>query len=411
MKPDKEESKAGIFTYSWNGTHQISIRIDRIKEKSGKVDCEMSVRSKDRVVYHSGLNLLAHRSRVDAGNSLAQYRAFKDDMNWKEFPWSDVVQYACTRTLQLFRQGDPPIRLGNQPIEKVKHLMFPLLVQDQANMIYAPGESSKSLLSMFLGCVVQSGELMAGLRPTAKKNVLYLDYETSPSEFNSRVMRLKKGNSFDDKLDILYRWSFQPLNNELETLQAIIEENKIGFIIVDSFTKASDGDTNEAQTAAKFYRTLRELGGTSLVLDHVNKQHIQNGGTYGPMGSIVKVNDARNIFEIKADIDDETDSIEIMLKHIKFNNGRKVKPFGMKFNFFEDGITVEKTDVAKNTVLNKSLSLKDQINNVLNGKTMTAQDIASEIDANPGSVTTTLNRYKDIMFVRVMDSWGRKARD
>ncbi len=409
MKPDDIRIDTGIYRFSWNGSLGICVRIDRLRDHRGRLEAEITVWSSifDTRIYHSQINLLTNRSRKEVAITCRNRPSTKNDINWQDFPWEDAIEEVCLLTLEDYRKVKPPVKIGNNPITKPKHLLYPMLVENQANLIFGPGESAKSLFTVFVALLVQSGTERCGLHPLRQVNALYLDYETDQEELNHRSAYLKKGMGFPEDLDILYKDCSQPLVQEIDQISQMIVDHNIGLVVVDSFTMACGGDSLLAEPVTNYYRALRALNATTLTVDHVTKE-----GSRGPYGSIFKFNEARNIFQIKSAKEEEEDRVEIVLIHTKFNNGRRVKPYGYKFSFFEDGTIVESTDVTENAALSAGLPLQYQIIELLKHGGMNVKSIASELGAEQDTVRRTLNRYRNKRFVSLMDGqWGIKAHE
>lgn len=406
VKPDDICTNAGVYRYSWNGSHGINIRIDRLRESKGRLDAEITVNSLVGRIYHSVINLLYAKARKEVASAC---RAKKADTNWEDFPWEDAIDDVCLLTLEKHREGEPVSSIGNLPVgDKHKHLLYSLLVENQANLIYGAGGTCKSFLSAFICLLLESGESMCRLKPSRKARPLYLDFETSREEINDRLQMLKKGASLSEDINILYRFCHQPLAADIMGIQRIVVENDIEFVVVDSYGMACGGEPESADMARQFFMALRSLRITTLTIDHVAK-----GNAKGPFGSVYKVNEARNVWEIKSAQEPGEGFTEVGLFHRKMNNGRLLKPLGYKFSFIDnEGVIVEDIDVRGNAVLASELSWRDRIAELLRRGSMKASDIAKELDTTEGNIRTTLNRNKDYMFVKLMDGhWGLAMKD
>ncbi len=401
MKPDEVNAIGTGHRYSWNGSHGIVLEINRLREARGRIDAEVRVSCVSGHVYHGLINLLKHRDRKEVINACIKKQC---DVNWEDFPFDSAFEEACLDALSQYRQGEPVVEVGNKPISsKSKHLLYPFLVENQANLIYGPGGTCKSFLSGFICLLLESGESRCKLNPNQITRTLYLDFETSREEINDRVQMLKSGLNLPKDTIPLYRFCHQPLAADIAEIQRLVSKDNVGFVIVDSYGMACGGDAWSQQVARDYFMSLRSLRVPTLTIDHVAKENAK-----GPFGSVYKYNEARNIFEIKATQELGEDATEIGLFHRKANNGRLLKPLGYRFSFIDDeAVIVESIDVKENGVLASELPLKDKIVALLRSGPMKAPDIATELDVKESSVRGTLNRYKDKIFAKLMDNvWG-----
>lgn len=419
MRADEIEVYPGICKFGWNGTHQVKVKIDRFRPTRTRLDSEITVSAKDKEVFHSTLNLLRYDDRIGVGNRLAKMPQFdeslKDDLNWIDTPWVKMIHWATSEALRYYREGEPVLMLGNEPVQPLKHDLFPFLAEKQSNSIYGPGDSAKSMFVIFLALLMQTGQECCGLKPVRQTNVLWLDYETSRQEFNARVALLKKGMNLPEETEIAYRRCYQPLTDDIDEIRKEALEREIGLIVIDSFAGASNGDSKDEATVLAYIRALRGLDITNQTIDHVNKEHVKSGQGYGPTGSIQKFNQARNSFEIKAHKEEELNYIEIAAIHQKNNNGPKVRPLGYRIHFFKDGTMVQNFNVADNPVLSStSLPLADRIQRVLQKGELDISEIADETGEKPSSIKTTLYRHENDkgrrLFVKNKNNmkWGNK---
>jgi len=398
MEPSEVICNIGSYKYFWD--NRVTIEIDRIRESRTGVYGEITCRYDGVLLDKLNLSLLSTRSRADPITSAA--RRTKESLHKDD--WRDMVDYACIYTVHAHRTGNPPIKVGCSPILEQKHLLFPFLSEGQANTIYAPGDSAKSLLAIFIGLIMQSGEPLLGFVPTKQCNTLYLDYETSKDEINSRIKKIKTGMNIRDDVELTYRFCSRPLSSDIDQIEQVCNDNNIEFIIVDSCGMAISGDSKEAETVIAYFQSLRYLQKTTLSIDHVSKE----AASKGPYGSVYKYNEARNLFAIDSDSDEESDARDMIITHTKCNNGRRVIPIGFRFSFIDDdAITVHKIDPKQSLLLSDKLPIQDRIAKVLQNGAKTIIDISEESGIEYASVKACLGRLKGRRFFKLQDKkWG-----
>ena len=138
----------------------------------------------------------------------------------------------------------------------------------------------------------------------------------------------------------------------------MIVENNIKLIVIDSFGGALAGEINDAEASMQLANALRSLGVTILAIDHVAK-----GSNASPIGTIYKVNLARNLWTIISKPHEDTNSMEIVLKHTKTNNKKELpRVFYMEFESNEEAFGI--TDVVRINNMNpaNSILLEEIIN-------------------------------------------------
>ena len=130
---------------------------------------------------------------------------------------------------------------------------------------------------------------------------------------------------------------------------------------------------------------------------------------------MVKYNRSRSQFEIKKSQDAGDDFLELSLTHRKHNEGRLLKPIGLRINFNEsasgelESVTFEGCNVADNPELSGTLPLTFLIKDLLKHGSLTNKEITEQLDANLDSVRVITHRLgKKGTLIKVGDSWGLK---
>jgi len=389
--------QAGVFQFTWD-EEQVDILVDRIRDHRGTLTGELTIKSlADETLthlHHTRLNLLSTRDR--------QILVQEVSSRVNDLPWADLIEQCCTVTVRKYREGEPVVDVGNLEVKaKPRYRLSPLVLENEANLIYGPGGSCKSLLACTSAALVQAGEKRCGLAPI-QGEVLYVDYETSQEEVGGRIQRIKKSLDLSPTLVIHYqRWA-QPLADDIETLRRKVLETNAELIIVDSVGAACGGEPESAEIVLRYFMGLRSLNKTTLSIDHTSRKG------EGPFGSVYKFNSARNVWEIKKSEEPGDGHVTVGLYHRKINSGRLLKPLGFKFTFVdtEDSLRIERVNVKDVPELATGLQLREQIAGLLQHGAMTAKDIAEELHTTDENVRVQLNRHKD-MFTKPEDHlWG-----
>jgi hypothetical protein len=200
-----------------------------------------------------------------------------------------------------------------------------------------------------------------------------------------------------------YRRCALPLVDDFSSIERIVADRNIGFVILDSVALAvGEADMYGPQAATSLFSAIRRLNVTSLLIHHMSKGN--GDGKRSPYGSVYFRNLVRNAWEIRAqDVTD--DEVVVALYHDKCNLGRRQAPIGFRIAFDDKATYIERTDIMDVPELCAALPLKTQMARILKAGALTVQDIADELDASPNSVRRVLNRYKET-FTHQGQKWG-----
>ena len=360
------------------------------------------------------LNLLSASTKTTQAKRLRDRR---DDI-----PWEDTLTWLSALVVDEAKRGEPAMPVGHKPeFMKVEYQLSPILEKTQPTTLYSPGGYFKSYLAGYIACQVQFNR--KGISDSqdcwtpAPGNVLYLDWESSLQDHERRVWAIKQGLGIHSDETFLYRFCHMPLVADILNIHRIVEENGIDLLIIDSQMAAAGYGPDPAQVSTQFYNALRSLRCTSLTLDHVSKNEwgkMADADSLGPYGSVVKYNRSRSQFEVRKSQVAGEDFAEIALIHRKHNEGKLLKPIGIRIDFHNDAegelgkVTFSACDISDNADLSKVQTLKEQLSSILASGSMSVVDLEQETSKPAGTIRATLNRYKDT-FVKLGDEWGLRA--
>jgi len=129
-----------------------------------------------------------------------------------------------------------------------------------------------------------------------------------------------------------------------------------------------------------------------------------------PFGSVFKWNRARSLFEVRQCQEPGQDIIELGLYHRKCNEGRLLKPIGLRLEFHNkssevlESVVFNETDIREVPELAKGLKLKDRLIALLKEGNMAVAELADATETTAGTVRAELNRHKNI-FQRLGEEW------
>jgi len=309
--------------------------------------------------HHLMIRKINLTSQQSLNTIIRALREMTDDY-FPDIDWPKIMEQLVVNVSKYKGGNMESVLIGNTPvINEEKHYIFPFIRKNAINIIYGAGGSGKSYLSVLFGLLVQSGKSYAGLAPD-QGNVLYIDWESDPEDLNERLRAVKKGlvEVHPDIADIefLYYRAKDKFINEEDTIADMIVENNIGLIIIDSFGGALAGEINDSEASMQLANCLRSLGVSILGIDHVSKSNSNS-----PIGTVYKVNLARNLWSVTSKVDEVNNEMEVVLKHTK-TNSKKENPrvFNMKFHIDEQAYNI--TDkVSINSLTNQNSRLLEEL--------------------------------------------------
>lgn len=399
----------GVYLLRWK-EEMVAMKLDRIRESQMSVTAELTVGTTrpgigGQHLHQARATLTSTQARAQIAGAL---RRRVDDLDWDA-----MIEQACVMVLQNYRQGEPVIQVGNlERREQSAYLVWPLLRYGEPTLIYADGGSGKSTLAAMIGLMVQSGHPgMANMNVLGHGNVLYLDYEASFEEVDEHVKQLRPALRLEGT-EILYRFCYQPLADEVEEIQHIVSEQEVSLLIVDSLALACGGEPEKTENILPYYRALRSLRKASMTLHHVNKEDKFYGNSY-------LKNMSRSVWRLRKTQEAGADELVIGLYHDKVNRGKLIQPIGLRFRYDgvnraeATGVVVEPYELLEDPGQAANLPMKDRIAALLKTGKRTVKEIAEEVVSDENSVRTTLNRHKGTLFQPFKDGsetyWGMSA--
>ncbi len=401
-KPEvKRNGDEYIFTWPQQG---IGIGISALREINSGIECEITIESSVLGNQHwSRINLASISARETLSKKLLGRAG---GVNWSHI--LDVVSSYVAEA----RRSLNPVKLTGKVLVEERLLVDPLLPRGESTVICADGGSGKSMLALAIGISVATGHEVAGLFKTFEKYpVLYLDWETTEQEVNSRLGQLCQGLRIPVPNIIHYLSMSRGLADDVRTLQVEIEKRKIGFLIVDSIAPACGAEPESADSVIRVMNALKSLPCTRLIIAHVSKASADQNSPSRPYGSVFLWNLARSVWEVKKASDEDDDALPLGLFHRKSNYGKLHAPIGIRFEFNPWGINIEPHDPMKREEFQGHMSLSRRIQAALKEGALTTNEVAEKVTCSPDSAGRILRRLREggkvINFSRGKDkAWG-----
>jgi hypothetical protein len=327
-------------------------------------------------------------------------------------PWDWIIRCVTYKVLDSSRRGDPPKEVW--PVEgstlEAEYLVEPILYENHPTVIFGDYATLKSTVALAIAYVTQLPYKGNGLGLIPRKDhstpTLYLDLEGDEITFTKRWSALSKGFPVAPQMPILYRRMDGKVADSIDTIQEIVNENKIKFVIIDSLGPAVRGNLNDSEPAIEYNQALRKLGITSLTLAHNAKDPLTKQRSI--FGSVYFSNLARSIWQckIEGERDPGDNQAIISLKQEKASFSKPYGILGYQFTFSDSAIKIARVGL-EDTKLSGELPLSWQVKHLLKDGALQATKIAEMLDRDVNSIRVTLTRMaKNQQVINLSDhSW------
>jgi len=378
----------------------VSVKAERIREKSDDIFAFLTFKLlPSEHLKSTKLNLGASTSQSSLAKVLEQRAPAID--------WFAVVENTCRAIEEIFRTGEPLVTLRDIPFnEEVQWLLKPLIVKGEANVIYGPGDSGKSLIGVLAALLVEHAPQRYDIPPleASSGRVAILDWETNEATMASRLVRMARGMGIDPPATG-YAYMSRSMWSDQERVANLVFKNELDLVIIDSMGPAIDDDANAAGPVNQLFNALREMQVTSLLIDHVSKD---SGKQYG---SIYKYNRSRNTWRARASEESRVEGIvTTALYHEKFNDGQRAStPLGLSFAFDGGSIIPQAFDATSDPEFSPHIKARVRLRELIKSQgAMSSKDMADKLDMKLDTVRKTLQR--NAQFVDIgQDTWGIRA--
>jgi len=247
------------------------------------------------------------------------------------------------------------------------------------------------MIAAWWSVLLATGMPGPALIPEPSSGILVLDYETDEYTWRDRLVQICGGMEIPVPENIHYRYSSTPVADDVEDLADYVADLDIDFILVDSAAPAV-GEASDSDDTNRFFRALRALGRTNLVIAHVAKE----GRQHEIFGSGFWRNMSRANYRVYASRSADSPDLGVVLKNTKGNNSRRLKDivYGIHFDENYNTISFKPGDVEDYAELDQTRSISQRVTSALKAGAKTTSELSEELDAEEGSIRTTLNRNK-----------------
>ena len=396
--PDFQEI-AGQLIYTWRKSG-VSIKVDEMVRDRDGIHCELDIEA-----IMPGRQTLDHGpirfnlSSTTTRNSLVKYLGGQ----MPELAWATMMDTVCRLAIAHFKVGPSLLNLAHYEGFPPNWLLWPLILEDEINILFGDGGNGKSLIAMAAAVSLQTqNSLLSGMIPNGNTKTMYLDWEASP---NAHASRLKKLMHPAPMMDMAYLRCSAPLHEIARQVKRHLTESGCSMVIIDSIAAACGGEPERADVALRLCNAVRALDTTALLIGHQTKG---NDDTGKPFGSVFWTNEARSTMEIKRQQDAGQDTMNLGLYHRKINDGRLEKPLGISVSFGDDTIKFNSQSIVDVPELASRLPTKDVVYQFLmpNGPS-SVEEIVAATDRKVNTVHKVFNDHQD-MFSQVDNPNGNQ---
>jgi len=325
----------------------------------------------------------------------------------KEDPedFEQIVDYAVSNTPgnsttppPIYSRGEMelrPLALASveEPGERGQ-VVQGLIPQGCPTLLYGDGGQGKSFVALTIATCACAARPFLNL-PVQQSPVLYIDWELDAEEMTRRAYRVARGLGLPRPPEGLwYIRAEHSVSESLKAMARIIQEQKIGVVVLDSVGPACGGDPEQARFVIPLMNDLRKLNTTFLLIDHQAK--LQQGQNYThktPFGSAYKFNLARSVIQVQR-VDGEPGRMRMILRHTKSNLGPLQDPIPTQLIFEPGRVRLEPAD-ATDPAFAPALRAEDRVESSLReeGET-TAKALAERTGLEPGTVVNAITKLK-----------------
>ncbi len=321
---------AGCFQVSFPD-HLTVLSFQRLSENARGVSAELTVNVGSlELLGDTDIGLKSDSSRDKLARSLSR--------SANHIPWKRLLERACAAVLKRHRRGEPIIELEPTDSIHTPFVLNPIVYRGHQTLIFAPGGSYKSYLTLYIALLAMAGQRQNGIA-AIRTNVLYLDWELDKETVGARLKALHIGHPELASCRPFYQRCTQPLHLEAPQIAAEVARLHCGLVIVDSAAMACGGDLHSPEAAIKLQQALRRIGCASIVLAHVSKS-TADGQDKSAYGTVFFRELARNVWELSRPEGSDRVVLSQTGASCKNSFGRKQDPLGFEFSFEPDRVRI-----------------------------------------------------------------------
>jgi hypothetical protein len=270
---------------------------------------------------------------------------------------------------------------------------------------FGAGGVAKSFAMLAAGIAIASAsgaDEWLGLRILDHGYVLYVDFELDVEEHHRRVRDLCAGLGVPVPKRLAYLSGVGITTDAAFRLaREFVKERQAKAVIIDSMGLAMEGDGERGKDVLAFHRRytdpLRRLGATPFIVDHEGKLQVgEKHKNKSPIGSAYKAWASRSVLQFELDeYDKENAALDIRVRHTKVNFGAPLDPFGVRFTFEAQKVSIESIELPDTDLVEEDVvPLKQRIIAALRVEPATNPELQEITGADAGSIRNKLSELK-----------------
>ena len=300
-------------------------------------------------------------------------------------------------------QSPTPIQ-GTTDVGSVLYTLKPHVLTGGGTIMFGKPGKGKSFTGMMMALAVQYGT--NHYWGTDKGNALFVNLERPDRTMPPRIGAVGKALGIENaELPVLDARG-SSLKDVHSILEAYVKTNETKFVVIDSISRAGQGDMKEDKVATKTIDMLNNIGVSWLAIAHTPKydETIYYGNSQYEAGADVMLRHTSTVI-------DDVGSIALLLEVTKANDMPVPKPMGLHYSFDELGLNsirfAKREEVASlETEPNLYVSIKDLLDEVGTGMSMTG--IASKLEVKR---TELMDQIKIMLGNKTVVSMGKEGNE
>lgn len=405
----------GGYELSWSDI-KLRITVTKIKQHrdnrvTGWLMIYSSKKAKERLLHQADLNFASTQTQKSLANSLRD----RYDKDYEEYEWDDIIESLRYFVLERVRQGEPVQQSysDDEDIEPPTYLIHPIMPENQPTVIFGEPGAGKSRMAQILYIVLTLpwyNNPLGLVAPPRPIRPLILDYESDEDTVKWRMKCLQLGLDLPP-IPISYRRCLLPIADDIEAIQEAMVQVGAEALIIDSIAAAVGGDLLDIPSAMRFFTTIRQLKTTALCIGQTQKDPEKKKKTI--YGAGIYEYYSRSIWECRKAQTQGENEMHIALHHRKANEDMLHRPYAFHIYFNESKTTVTQERAQDIPEFQQDMPIKPRMLEELGHGSLTAKELAENIDVSGSLVSKYLTQMKaEKKVVKLANNrWGKATEE
>jgi len=173
------------FTITWS-EHALNFAFTEVHKNRDGIKAELAIQLAGSEIHFGALSLASTTAREQLVRKLSE---IAPDLGWRT-----MLEHACRATVDAIRRGTPAVLLSPRPAPATRHLVEPLLLENDINVVFGPPGTLKSLIAAVAARLAATKGQLASLSAYRKCPVMIVDGEANLTEWERRSYLLNQGH-------------------------------------------------------------------------------------------------------------------------------------------------------------------------------------------------------------------------